>query len=123
MNWYKKIILAGNRKIFTTREFLDKLRYYGVIVERRGKGPRYILLNTTNNKRTNFHSHNEGEDVDHDVARGVLRSLEVDYWEFMVGKPTVKNLEPDTIETVEQKELDWKNSLWYRKQQEQLQAI
>ena len=116
MNWYKKIIESGNKPTFSPRKFLDKLKSYGVVIERQAAGSSCILLNRTNNKRTDFHYH-KGVDVGNDAVRGMLRSLGIDYWEFM-GRKTESIEEPEDIQDLEEEIPEWKKQPWH---QEQLQ--
>ena len=114
MNWYKKTIESGNKPTLSPRKFLDKLKSYGVIVERQAAGSSCILLNTTNNKRTDFHYH-KGVDVGHDAIRGMLRSLGIDYWEFMGSRKKLPIEEPDDTQYSEDEIPEWQKQPWHQK--------
>lgn len=117
MNWYKQI-LAGTTRTFKPIEFLKALRPYGVIVERQGSGSRSILLNTTNNMRTDFHQH-KGKDIDRGAVRGILNDLGINYWAFMKGsEPFSPKAEPQ----VQEEQLPtWQKQPWYQQQQQYME--
>jgi hypothetical protein len=115
MNWYKRIILAKNKRKFKFEEFIKRLENYGVFVKRRAKAG-YILRNINNGKLANIH--HENKDVGDDVVRGVLRSLGVNYWSF------VQNIPEPVVEEEEKEEVipEWQRQPWFAEQR-QLQEV
>ena len=117
MNWYKKII-ASKKPTFTVRSFLKALKDYGVILERQGAGSRNILLNTTNNKRTNLHSHGGGMELGQDAIRKMLRDLGINYWEFMGIKADITEEQVQNQPNQQGNIPEWQKQPWYQQQQQ-----
>jgi len=97
----------------STRQFLKRLKDYGVILERQGDGSRNILLNTTNNKRTSFHSHSKGTDISPYNMHKMLISLDINPSTFMSSK--VEEDVPE--EDVKKNDIkNWQQQPWFQNQ-------
>ena len=115
MNWYKKIILAKDKRKWKMNDFLERLENYGAFVYRKAKKG-YVLININNNQYTNIHYQNK--DLGDNVVREVLKSLGIDVYSFQNNIP-IEPVEEEQEEVIP----DWQSSSWYQDQQKPLQEV
>ena len=121
MNWYKKIIILSAKRTFIPRTFLDRLKDFGVVVERVSNGgSNVILLNTNNNQRSNFHGH-KGKDVDSGAIREMLKDLGIDYWGFY--DPNFMFRQQNIEEEEEEEVPEYQKQKWWIEQQKYREPV
>tara|TARA_Y100000310_G_scaffold180635_1_gene180544 strand:+ start:6088 stop:6465 length:378 start_codon:yes stop_codon:yes gene_type:complete len=118
MNWYKKLVFAA--RSFTQRELVNRLKNWGVVYLREGKGSHKIYGIPDTNRGASIPSNISGKPIKTKTMMDILRNLEIPYQEFIRGKPA-KQIEEETKEVeqlLEKKTPDWQNQPWYQQQQQ-----
>lgn len=119
MSWYKKISM----KVMAPREFKSRLKDFGVmeVPAKNGVG----LINTTNDKRTNFHQESKRDDIRRGVQSRILSDLGIDAVTFYASRSKKKKLKPLPVQEVKEPKKEeipsWKLQPWAIEQQQRTQ--
>jgi len=138
MNWYKKYLYAWTAKAtYTLNELLHKLKLFGVIFLKKGKGDHHIYINTHNNMTSAIPVGAGGKTIASDtLTKNILPELGIPWnvWSSIGKRPKKRDVEriqnqlpwnqeqiteQDPEQDPEQKLLDWQKQPWYSKQQKQ----
>ena len=128
MNWYKKLLYAGNERIFTVREFLSEMPSWGLkhyAADRSGSGSK--IRNMDNGLITDFHYHRIGEEIPVGKMKKMLKDLGINHREFTRPKSKGQKKrriteQPEIIQEPQPVE-PWKIAPWKLKQDQYLQEV
>ncbi len=134
MNWYKKYLYAWTAKAtYTLIELLHKLKLFGVVYYKKGKGDHSIYINTHNNMTSAIPSGSGGKTIASEtLTHRILPELGIPWgvWSSIGKRPKKKDVariqdqlpwnqkqttEPEEILKPEETP-EWQKQPWYQKQ-------
>lgn len=118
MNWYKKIILAG-LPAWNLREFIKKLKQYGVEHIRNAKGDDQLWGIPGTHQQTTIPFGPGGRTINPWTMSQIVRDLGLPLSDFKKKHHKQKEVipEPITEDIKPEKDKSWQNAKWYQKQQ------
>jgi len=136
MNWYKKYLYAWTAKAtYTLNELLHKLKLFGVVYYKKGKGDHAIYINTHNNMRSAIPMGPGGKIIaSNTLTNKILPELGIPWnvWSSIEKRPKKKDMarihhllpwnQKQTTEPEPESEQDvaeWQKQPWYLEQQKQ----
>lgn len=135
MNWYKKNLYAWTAKAtYTLDELLYKLKLFGVVFYKKGKGGHGIYINTNNNMTSAIPLGSGSKIISSEtLTHKILPELGIPWaiWKSIGKKPKKKEMtqiqdqlpwnqkKMEEIQEPEQEIPEWQKQPWYLEQQKQ----
>lgn len=140
MNWYKKHLYAWTAKAtYTLNELLYKLKLFGVVFYKKGKGDHDIYINTNNNMTSAVPTGAGGRTIASEtLTHKILPELGIPWniWSSIGKRPKKRDVarlqdqlpwnQKETIEPEPETEPeipDWQRGKWYQQQRQLTSAV